>query len=332
MSHFALDDRLYGDDVQLEPIRAGFGRGLKAAGEANDKIVALSADLTESTQMHLFKEAFPARFIEIGVAEQNLVTVASGLARAGKVPFTSSYAAFSPGRNWEQIRTTAALNDMPVKIVGSHAGVSVGPDGATHQMLEDIALMRVLPNMVVVVPGDSLEAEKATKLVAENGKPSYIRLAREKSPIFSTADSPFEIGKAYVLREGHDISLLGTGALTAQLLLAAKELEAHGIHAEVVHVPTIKPLDEATILASARKTGRVLTAEEAQVAGGFGSAVAELLGEQLPTPLQRVGMQDRFGESGAPNELLAHFGLDAASITKTAKAFIDRVPRYHQGF
>lgn len=330
MSHYPLDDRIYGDDVQLEPIRAGFGRGLKAAGEQNEQVVALSADLTESTQMHLFKEAFPNRFIEIGVAEQNLVTVASGLARAGKVPFTSSYAAFSPGRNWEQIRTTSALNDMPVKIVGSHAGVSVGPDGATHQMLEDIALMRVLPNMVVVVPGDGLEAEKATKLLAENGKPSYLRLAREKSPIFSTADSPFEIGKAYVLREGHDITLAGTGAMTPQLLIAAQQLADQGIQAEVVHVPTVKPLDEATILASARKTGRVLTAEEAQVAGGFGSAVAELLGEQLPTPLKRIGMYDRFGESGTPNELLAHFGLDGASIAKVAKEFIDHMPRYHQ--
>lgn len=332
MTHFPLDERLYTDEVALEPIRAGFGRGLKAAGEANKQIVALSADLTESTQMHLFRDAFPGRFIEIGVAEQNLVTVASGLARAGKIPFTSSYAAFSPGRNWEQIRTTAALNDMPVKIIGSHAGVSVGPDGATHQMLEDIALMRVLPNMVVIAPGDSVEAEKATRAIADNGKPSYLRLAREKTPVFSTEGSPFEIGKAYVLREGKDISLLGTGALTAQLLLAAKSLEEHGIHAEVVHVPTIKPLDEATILASARKTGRVLTAEEAQIAGGFGGAVAELLGEKLPTPLYRVGMQDRFGESGAPNELMAYFGLDAGSITTVVKEFIDRVPRYHQGF
>lgn len=332
MTHFPLDERLYTDEVALEPIRAGFGLGLKAAGEANKQIVALSADLTESTQMHLFRDAFPGRFIEIGVAEQNLVTVASGLARAGKIPFTSSYAAFSPGRNWEQIRTTAALNDMPVKIIGSHAGVSVGPDGATHQMLEDIALMRVLPNMVVIAPGDSVEAEKATRAIADNGKPSYLRLAREKTPVFSTEGSPFEVGKAYVLREGKDISLLGTGALTAQLLLAAKSLEEHGIHAEVVHVPTIKPLDEATILASARKTGRVLTAEEAQIAGGFGGAVAELLGEKLPTPLYRVGMQDRFGESGAPNELMAYFGLDAGSITTVVKEFIDRVPRYHQGF
>ena len=203
---YQLNPQLFSDDVKLEPIRAGFGRGLKAAGEANENVVALCADLTESTQMHLFRDAFPKRFIEVGIAEQNLVTVASGLARAGKIPFTSSYAAFSPGRNWEQIRTTATLNNQPVKIVGSHAGVSVGPDGATHQMLEDIALMRVLPNMVVVAPGDSVEAEKATKAIAENGKPSYIRLAREKTPVFSTDDSPFEIGKAYVLKEGKDVT------------------------------------------------------------------------------------------------------------------------------
>lgn len=328
---FPLNPALYSDDIENEPTRAGFGRGLKAAGEANEQIVALCADLTESTQMAKFAEACPERFIEVGIAEQNLVTVASGMARAGKIPFTSSYAAFSPGRNWEQIRTTITLNDQPVKIIGSHAGVSVGPDGATHQMLEDIALMRVLPNMIVIAPGDSIEAEKATMLIAENGKPSYLRLAREKTPIFSTQDSPFEIGKAYVLREGTDVSLLGTGIMTYQMLVAAKELEAHGISAEVVHVPTIKPLDEATILASAKKTGRVVTAEEAQIAAGFGGAVAELLSEQLPTPLKRIGMQDRYGESGKPAELLDHFGLTGAKIAIEAKEFIDNTPQYHRG-
>jgi transketolase len=282
--------------------------------------------------MSLFKAEFPKRFVEIGVAEQNLVTVASGMARAGKIPFTSSYAAFSPGRNWEQIRTTIALNDMPVKVIGSHAGISVGPDGATHQMLEDIALMRVLPNMVVLAPGDSVEAEKATRAIAENGKPTYMRLARDKTPIFSTEDSPFEIGKAYVLREGHDVSLLGTGTMTYQLLAAAQLLEAAGIYAEVVHVPTIKPLDESTILTSIRKTGRAVSAEEAQVIGGFGGAIAELLGEKLPTPLCRIGMQDRFGESGEPAELMTHFKLDAASVAEKVKQFIGDTPRYHQGF
>ena len=330
--HYPLNPNVYNDDVQLEPIRAGFGRGLLAAGKTNDAIVALCADLTDSTQMSLFKNEFPNRFVEIGVAEQNLVTVASGMARAGKIPFTSSYAAFSPGRNWEQIRTTISLNDMPVKVIGSHAGISVGPDGATHQMLEDIALMRVLPNMVVLAPGDSIEAEKATRAIAENGKPSYMRLARDKTPIFSTEESPFEIGKAYVLREGHDVSLLGTGAMTYQLLAAAKLLEQHNIYAEVVHVPTIKPLDEHTILASVKKTGRVISAEEAQVAGGFGGAIADLLGEKLPTPLLRIGMQDEFGESGTPAELMTHFHLDGASIADTAKKFITDVPRYHQEY
>ncbi|MDN5819199.1 MAG: hypothetical protein L0H38_00465 [bacterium] len=226
---YHLQDNLFDEDVAQEPIRSGFGRGLKAAGGDNESIVALCADLTDSTKMGDFAEAYPERFIEIGVAEQNLVTVASGLARAGKIPFTSSYAAFSPGRNWEQIRTTIALNNQPVKVIGSHAGVSVGPDGATHQMLEDIALMRVLPNMVVIAPGDSVEAEKATRAIATNDKPSYMRLAREKTPIFSTDESPFEIGQAYVLKEGSDISLLGTGTMSYQLLVAARLLVERGI-------------------------------------------------------------------------------------------------------
>lgn len=314
MSELHLSSKIGHDDVSKEPIRKGFGRGLKAAGEADENVVALSADLTDSTQISLFKEAFPNRFIEIGVAEQNLVTVSAGMAAMGKIPFCSSYAAFSPGRNWEQIRTTIALNEQPVKIVGSHAGISVGPDGATHQMLEDIALMRVLPHMVVVAPGDSVEAEKATKLIAQNGKPTYLRLAREATPIFTTENTPFEIGKAYVLKEGKDITLLGTGTMTYQCLLAARALASDGIEAEVVHVPTIKPLDEETILASIAKTGRALTAEEAQIAGGFGGAIAELLSEKLPRPLKRIGMQDRFGESGDPNELLEHFGLTGKHI------------------
>lgn len=332
MSDFSLQPELFAEDIKQEATRVGFGRGLKAAGEVHENIVALSADLTESTQISLFKEAFPERFIEIGVAEQNLVTVASGLARAGKIPFTSSYAAFSPGRNWEQIRTTICLNEMPVKIIGSHAGVSVGPDGATHQMLEDIALMRVLPHMVVIAPGDSLEAEKATRAIAENGQPSYLRLAREKTPIFSTPESPFEIGKAYVLRRGEDITLLGTGTMTYQLLVAAKQLEGQGISAEVVHVPTIKPLDEATILASLRKTGRAVTAEEAQIAGGFGGAIAELITDKLPMPLLRLGIHDRFGESGTPAELLDFFGLTGETMKKEIASFVERVPQYKAGF
>ncbi len=332
MSDSSRNPHYASDDVKKEPIRAGFGRGLKAAGEADERVVALCADLTESTQMHLFREAFPERFVEIGVAEQNLVTVASGMARAGKVPFTSSYAAFSPGRNWEQIRTTICLNDQPVKIVGSHAGVSVGPDGATHQMLEDIALMRVLPNMVVVAPGDSIEAEKATRALAVLEKPAYLRLAREKTPVISTDDTPFELGKAYVLRQGHDMTLLGTGTMTYHLLMLARMLEAQGMSAEVVHVPTIKPLDDKTILASIAKTGRAVTAEEAQAAGGFGGAVAELLSEKMPAPLLRIGMEDRFGESGTPDELMAHFGLTADTMKDRVATFIGTVPQYKPGY
>lgn len=304
---------------KAEPIRKGFGRGLAAAGREHDYVVAACADLTGSTAMDLFAKEFPQRFVEIGVAEQNLVTVGSGLAAMGKVPFVSSYAAFSPGRNWEQIRTTICLNEQPVKIVGSHAGVSVGPDGATHQMLEDIALMRVLPHMVVIVPGDSLEAERATlALAADRKRPGYLRLAREATSIITTAETPFEIGKAYVYRPGNDITLLTTGTMTYQALLAAEKLAHDGIDAEVVHVPTIKPLDEETILTSVEKTGLVVTAEEAQIAGGLGGAVAELLAENLPVPMRRIGMRDRFGESGEPNELLHHFGLDAKHIALAA--------------
>lgn len=309
-----LVSNILAEDIVKEPIRKGFGLGLLQAGNENQQVVALCADLTDSTQMNFFKDQFPGRFIEIGVAEQNLVTVASGLSVIGKIPFVSSYAAFSPGRNWEQIRTTICLNDRPVKIVGSHAGVSVGPDGATHQMLEDIALMRVLPNMVVIVPGDSLEAKKATIALAEDSRPAYLRLAREATPIITTEQAPFEIGKAYIYKEGKDISIITTGTMTYQALVASEKLAKDGISAEVVHVPTIKPLDSATILGSVKKTGLVLTAEEAQINGGLGGAIAELLSESLPTKMLRMGMKDRFGESGNPDELLEHFGLTAKHI------------------
>lgn len=301
-------------ELESEPIRKGFGRGLKAAGEKNDQIVALCADLTESTQMHLFKEAFPSRFTEIGIAEQNLVTVASGMASMGKIPFCSSYAAFSPGRNWEQIRTTICLNDVPVKIIGSHAGLSVGPDGATHQMLEDLALMRVLPNMVVVAPADSMEAEKATLAMAADSRPNYMRLAREATPVFTTHESPFEIGKAYVYRPGNDVSIIATGTMTFRALQAAEELSKQGIDVEVVHCPTIKPLDEQTILASVKATGRVVTCEEAQINGGLGGAIAELLAETHPIPMKRIGVRDRFGESGTYAELMDACGLAVNNI------------------
>lgn len=310
--------------LEQEPIRKGFGRGLLAAGKSNSNVVAACADLTDSTQMSLFAKEFPERYIEIGVAEQNLVTVGSGLAAMGKIPFVSSYAAFSPGRNWEQIRTTVCLNDRPVKIIGSHAGVSVGPDGATHQMLEDLALMRVLPNMVVIAPCDSVEAEKATLAMAADARPNYMRLAREATPVITTAKTPFEIGRAYVFEQGTDVTLITTGTMTYQALVAAERLYKDGIEAEVLHVPTIKPLDHQTILKSVRKTGAVVTAEEGQIVGGLGGAIAELLAEERPTPMKRVGMQNRFGESGAPDELLEHFGLTAKHIRLAVHAVLNR--------
>jgi transketolase len=320
--HLAPD--LHSKEVKQEPIRAGFGRGLLEAAHTDKSIVALCADLTESTKMSDFAKSYPERFVEIGVAEQNLVTVAAGMALAGKIPFVSSYAAFSPGRNWEQIRTTICLNETSVKIAGSHAGVSVGPDGATHQMLEDIALMRVLPNMTVVAPADSLEAEKATKALAKHPGPAYLRLAREKSPVITTDKTPFSLSKAQILRSGKDATIVACGSMVYQSLMAAELLAKHDIEVEVINAAVIKPLDTITITASARKTGAVLTAEEGQVAGGLGGAVAEALADHYPVPIVRVGMLDRFGESGAPDELLEHFGLTAPHIAAHLRELLKR--------
>lgn len=312
-----------------ESMRTGFGKGLVQAGSDNPEVVVVSADLAESTQVSLFGEKFPERFIEVGVAEQNMVTVASGLAMAGKKPFAASYAVFSPGRNWEQIRTTICINKQPVTIIGSHAGVNVGPDGATHQMLEDIALTRVLPNMTVIAPADATEARQIAIALANYDMPAYVRLAREKTVSF-LVDQPFEIGKAYVLREGTDVALMGTGAMTYQLLLAAELLAKDGINAEVVHVPTIKPLDEDAVICSARKCGRVVTAEEAQIASGFGGAITELLSDRLPMPIKRLGVDDHFGQSGTADELLNHFGLTSPQMYQEIINFINQWPQYHK--
>jgi len=320
-----LIDDVMAKNLMSEPIRKGFGRGLLAAGKIDDDVVGVCADLMTSTTMNMFAEAFPQRFIQVGAAEQNLVTVGSGLAAMGKIPFVSSYAAFNPGRNWEQIRTTICLNNQPVKIIGSHAGISVGPDGATHQMLEDIALMRVLPNMIVIAPGDSLEAERATlALAADKEHPAYMRLAREATPIITTPKTPFTIGRAYVYTPGNDITIISTGTMTYHALVAAEKLYKDGVDVEVIHCPTIKPLDAVTILQSVRKTGMVLTIEEAQVNGGLGGAVAELLSEEQPAPIKRIGMHDHFGESGQPDELLEHFGLTAKHIVLEAHALISK--------
>jgi len=317
-----LNPDLFTDKLAFEPNRKGFGEGLVMAGEADESIVALTADLEESTQVEPFAKAFPDRFIEIGVAEQNLVTVASGLAAVGKKPFVTSYASFSPGRNWEQIRTTICLNNRNVKIVGCHAGVSVGPDGATHQMLEDIALMRVLPNMTVVVPCDSIEAAKATVELSRLNSPGYLRLAREKTAVVTHDKTPFEIGKAVVMREGRDVSILACGPLLYEALKAAEELQKKNISVEVLNVATIKPLDTETILNSAIKTKRVITVEEGQAFGGLGGAVTEYLSQVMPVPTRRVGVQDRFGQSGTIDQLWVEYQLDASAIIKQIMAII----------
>lgn len=317
------------DKATLEqlPTRDGFGKGLVEAGEKDERVVALCADLAESTRVEWFQKKFPKRYIELGVAEQNLATVASGLARYGKIPFIASYAAFNPGRNNEQIRTTIALNNVPVKIVGSHAGVSVGPDGATHQQLEDIALMRVQPNMIVLVPADSEEARKATYSAAFNEKPTYIRLAREKSPVFTTPETPFEIGKAELLWECEgepDAALVGCGPLLYNALLAARDLEGEGIRTLVLNNHTVKPMDTAAVVAVAKRAGAVVTVEEHQIAGGLGSAVAEALAQEYPVPIEFIGVRDQFGQSGNPDELLEHYSLGVAAIQEAVKNVLTR--------
>jgi transketolase len=305
-------------------IRDGYGKGLVRAGEQDERIVVLCADLSESTRSHWFAEKFPARFVEVGVAEQNLAVIASGMASAGKIPFISSYATFSPGRNNEQIRTNICINNVPVKIAGAHAGISVGPDGATHQALEDIALMRVLPRMVVLVPCDAIEAEKATVAAAFNGKPTYIRLGREKTPVVTTADTPFEIGTAMTLREGSDVAVIACGTLVHEAVAAAAVLAAEGIQCSVINNHTIKPMDDEAIVAAAQRCGAVVTAEEHQVAGGMGSAVAEVLAQRAPVPMEFVGMRDRFGESGSPEELMNAFGLSAQGIVDAVQRVLKR--------
>ncbi len=319
-----IDNLLDTKNIQMVPTRDGFGKGLVEAGEKDQRVVALCADLSESTRTHWFQQKFPERFIEMGVAEQNLATVASGMANYGKIPFIASYAAFSPGRNNEQIRTTISLNHVPVKVVGCHAGVSVGPDGATHQQIEDIALMRVQPNMIVVVPCDAVEAQKATMAIAFNDEPSYIRLGREKSWVFTTPQTPFEVGKAEVLREGGDVAIIGCGILLYNALVAAEELAKEQIDCMVINSHTIKPLDEKTIIEAAKKCGAVVSVEEHQINGGLGSAVAECLSRNYPVPQEYIGVQNRFGESGDPFELIEKLGMSVADIKEAVKKVFKR--------
>ncbi len=319
-----LSEKLFADDIAKAATRDGFGTGSVEAGRNDPRVVVLCADLKESTRAEVFEKEFPDRFIEMGVAEQNMATVAAGMALAGKIPFIASYAAFSPGRNYEQIRTTIAINRANVKMCGMHAGVSVGPDGATHQMLEDIGMMRMLPGMIVINPGDAEEARKAVIAVALTDGPVYIRFGRAATPLFTTPATPFQIGKALTLwsDDAPKVAILGTGSVSYAALCAARNLSLSGTECLMLHVPSVKPLDEEAIIDAARRAGYVVTVEEHQIAGGFGSAVAELLSEHHSVPVLRLGINDQFGQSGTPEELLAHYGLDTSHIEEAARAFV----------
>lgn len=312
--------------LERKPTRDGYGRGVVEAGKIDPNVVVLCADLAESTRSYWFQQEFPDRYVELGVAEQNMASLAAGMALAGKVPFIASYAAFSPGRNNEQIRTTISLNDSNVKVMGAHAGVSVGPDGATHQALEDMALMRVQPNMKVFAPCDVWEAQRIVMAIAKIYGPCYMRFARDKTPVITTEETPFEIGKARRFwasaKKDADVAIVACGPLVHESLLAAGKLEEAGLGVEVINSPSIKPLDEVTVLAAAKRAGAVVTAEEHQVNGGLGGAVAEFLGENYPVPVVRVGVRDRFGESGDPDELMVKFGLVSKDIVQAAKRAI----------
>ncbi len=325
-----INPKVFDADVEQQPIRRGFGEGLLEAAKADARIVGLCADLTESTQMHLFKQAFPDRFVEIGVAEQNLASVASGMAAMGKIPFITSYAMFSPGRNWEQIRTTICYNNRPVKIAGSHAGISVGPDGGTHQAIEDLALMRIVPRMVVISPCDAVEARKATLAAAKTDTPVYIRLAREKTPIITSPETPFEIGKMQVLWQPvagkPDATIFATGALLHRALIAARDLQKEKIGIAVINVATIKPLDTRTALKWAEAAGAVVSVEEHQIAGGLGSALSEVFVKEMHRPpvMEMIGVHDQFGQSGKPDELIEHYGMGVSHIIAAVKKAIKR--------
>ena len=322
-----LDKKILSGSVTQLPSRNGYGDGLVEAGKRDERVVALAADLTESTRTQPFAEAYPKRFIQVGIAEQNMASVASGMAAMGKIPFIASYAMFSPGRNWEQIRTTIAYNNVNVKIIGAHAGISVGPDGATHQALEDIGLMRLVPNMIVIAPVDAIEARKATLVAAKHNGPVYIRLGRSDTPVVTTEDSPFILGKAelmYTKKEGTEksVGIVVTGTLAYNAIKAAQELEEKGIGASVLHMATIKPLDSEALISLAQNHDAIITVEEHQVNGGLGGAVSEVLSEAHPIKIKRLGINDQFGQSGEPDELLKHYHLDIQSIVEAGEKIV----------
>ena len=311
----------------MVPTRNGYGEALVELGEKNKDVVVLSADLAESTRALAFAKKYPDRFFEVGVAEQNMMGIAAGLALSGKIPFVSSYATFSPGRNWDQLRVSVCYSNANVKIAGNHTGLSVGPDGATHQALEDIAITRVLPNLTVIQPCDFEEAKKCTLAAAGHKGPVYFRLVREKVPSFTTPDTPFEIGRATIFREGKDLTIIGCGPLLYEALKAAEELSKQGIEAQVLNCHTIKPIDKKAIIKAAKETGGIVTVEEHQILGGLGGAVAEVLGASYPVPIEFIGMPDTFGESGKPSELQEKYHMVAADIIEASKRVIARKSR-----
>lgn len=324
MKAVQLSDFWMHKTVEKKPTRDGYGQALLELGETNPEVMVLTADLAESTRALPFGEKYPDRFIECGVAEQNMMGVAVGLALAGKIPFVSSYAVFSPGRSWDQLRVSVCYTKANVKIAGAHTGISVGPDGATHQALEDLAITRVLPGLVVIAPCDAEETRKCTLAVAAYPGPVYFRFAREKTPVITVKQTPFEIGKAYVCREGYDVTLIAAGPLLHATLMAAEKLAVKGIEAEVINSHTIKPLDIKTILQSVKKTHCAVTVEEHQTTGGLFGAVAEALAKNFPVPLEAVGMQDSFGESGTPEELLAKYKMTDKDIFNASLKVIKR--------
>ncbi len=315
---------ILGEDIEIVPTRDGFGVGLVELGEENEDIVVLTGDLADSTRAGKFRDAFPDRFIEMGVAEQNMATVAVGLALNGKIPFISTYGVFSPGRNWDQIRISACYNEANVKFAGAHTGISVGPDGATHQAMEDVALMRVLPKMVVLVPCDMEETRKAVHAAAAIDGPVYIRFARSGTPLFTTENTPFQVGKAQVFHEGDDVAIIGAGPLIHEALVVADKLVEKGIKCRVINCPSVKPIDEDAIEKAARECGAIVTVEEHQVMGGIGSAIAEVVAKTHPVPIEFIGMQNSFGESGEPAELLAKYRMDVPAIEAAVKRVLQR--------
>lgn len=321
-----LNPKIFDEDVEIQPTRAGYGEGLLALGEKNPNVVALCADLTESTYAHLFAQKYPDRFFQCGVAEQNMAAIAAGLGVSGKIPFMSSYATFSPGKNWETIRTTIIYNQSNVKIAGHHAGIMTGPDGATHQATEDIAIVRSWPGISIFVPCDSIEAKKATIKAGEIIGPSYLRFTRDKTPIMTTDETPFNIGRiqTFWITQNPLATIFATGYMLYYSLLAAKELEQESIKVLVANVSTIKPLDEEAILSFAKETQAFVTVEDHQVAGGLGGTIAEFTAKTIPTPIEFIGLQDTFAESGSPKELIEKYGMGKESIKNAVKKVITR--------